>query len=74
METMETDTYPLQTTHITGLGLSHSLAIRWANTRQGYWRVAHSPILSRTLDNKWLEQQGYVPLSKLYKRYKERSQ
>ena len=57
-----------------GLGLSHRLAIQWANTRQGYWRVAHSPILSRTLDNKWLEQQGYVPLSKLYKRYKERSQ
>lgn len=57
-----------------GLGLSHSLSIQWANTRQGYWRIAHSPILSRTLNNKWLEQQGYVSLSELYKRYKERSQ
>jgi RNA-directed DNA polymerase len=57
-----------------GLGLSHSLSIQWANTRQGYWRIAHSPILSRTLTNKWLEQQGYVSLSERYKRYKERSQ
>ena len=57
-----------------GFGIQHRLAIQWANTRGGYWRTAHSPILSRTLTNKWLEQQGLTPLSELYKRYKERSQ
>jgi RNA-directed DNA polymerase len=57
-----------------GLGIQHSLAIQWANTRQGHWRIAHSPILSRTLSNKWLKQQGFVPLSELYKRYNQRSQ
>jgi RNA-directed DNA polymerase len=57
-----------------GFGLSHQQAYEWANTRKGYWRTAHSPILSQTLNNKWMEQQGYVPLSELYKRYKERTQ
>lgn len=55
-------------------GIQHSQALEWANTRKGHWRTAHSPILCRTLSNKWIKQHGYVPLSELYKRYKERSQ
>ena len=55
-------------------GVHHAQAVQWANTRKGCWHIAHSPILSRSLPNKWLNQQGFVPLSDLYKRYKERSQ
>jgi RNA-directed DNA polymerase len=32
------------------LGISRAKAYQWANTRRGYCRVAHSPILSRTLN------------------------
>jgi RNA-directed DNA polymerase len=55
-------------------GIQHDLAIQWANTRRGHWRIAHSAILSRSLPNKWLKQQGFVALSELYKSYKHRSQ
>jgi RNA-directed DNA polymerase len=61
-------------TRLKGLGIQDTQAYEWANTRKGYWRTAHSPILCRTLNNKWIKQQGYVPLSELYKGYKERSQ
>jgi RNA-directed DNA polymerase len=56
------------------LGIHHDLAIQWANTRRGHWRIAHSAILSRGLPNKWFIQQGFVSLSEMYKRYKQRSQ
>jgi RNA-directed DNA polymerase len=55
-------------------GIQHNLAIQWANTRHGAWHIAHSPILSRSLPSKWLKQQGFIPLSELYKRYKQRAQ
>jgi group II intron reverse transcriptase/maturase len=61
-------------TRLKGLGIQATQAYEWANTRKGYWRTAHSPILCRALNNKWIKQQGYVPLSELYKAYKERSQ
>ena len=41
------------------LGLDKERAWMWANTRKGYWRTAHSPILLRTLSNQRLKQAGY---------------
>ncbi|WP_052090404.1 group II intron reverse transcriptase/maturase [Desulfosporosinus sp. HMP52] len=32
-------------------GISEEQAWMWANTRKGYWRIAHSPILSQVLSN-----------------------
>jgi RNA-directed DNA polymerase len=52
------------------LGATSDKAYQWSNTRKGSWRTAHSPILAKTLTNKWLESQGYVSLKELYKKSK----
>jgi RNA-directed DNA polymerase len=48
------------------LGLDKQKAWEYANTRKGYWRIADSPILHRTLTNKILEKRGLVSISALY--------
>ena len=48
------------------LGLKHYEAIRWANTRLGYARVANSPILSTTISNERLKRFGLVSLLDQY--------
>jgi len=47
-------------TNLKRLGLDEERAWMWANTRKGYWRTAHSPILLRTLSNQRLKQAGYL--------------
>ncbi|HHU32593.1 MAG TPA: maturase [Clostridia bacterium] len=42
------------------LGISKEQAWMWANTRKGYWRVAHSPILMRALSNERFKRVGYL--------------
>ena len=49
------------------LGIPKSKAWEWANTRKGYWRIANSFILSRSLTNEYLASLGYVDISKRYK-------
>jgi RNA-directed DNA polymerase len=49
------------------LGINKGKAYEWGNTSKKYCRVAHSPILCRTLDNKFFERAGYVGFSKYYK-------
>lgn len=49
-------------------GIPHSKAYEWGNTRKGYWRIANSPILSRTLTNKYFE---ILSLKSLSARYQE---
>ena len=46
-------------TNLKKLGLEEERAWMWANTRKGYWRTAHSPILLRTLSNERLKRAGY---------------
>ena len=41
------------------LGCMHELALQWANTRKGYWRIANSPILAMTLNNDFLKNHGW---------------
>ncbi len=40
-------------------GIPESKAWEWANTRKGYWRIANSWILSRTITNQRIEEMGY---------------
>ena len=42
------------------LGINRYKAWEFANTRKGYWRIAISPILGRTVSNQWLKDQGYL--------------
>ena len=48
------------------VGISEEQAWMWANTRKGYWRIAHSPILSRALSNKRFERAGYLSFTECY--------
>lgn len=41
-------------------------AWEWANSRLGYWRIAHSWILTRSLTNEYLASIGYDDISKRY--------
>lgn len=42
------------------LGVNKQKAWQWANTRKGYWHIANSFILSRTITNERLTQWGFV--------------
>ena len=48
------------------LGVKNEQARMWANTRKGYWRTAHSPILLRTLSNERFKRAGYLSLMECY--------
>ena len=45
------------------LGIDNFKAWEYANTRKGYWRISKSPILARTLTNKYLKEQGFITLT-----------
>jgi len=47
-------------------GIKEKQAWMWANTRKGYWRTAHSPILSRALSNERFKRAGYLSLMECY--------
>ena len=48
------------------LGLNHYQAIKFANTRKGYWRVANSVILNTTLTNQFFTDLGLKSLTRQY--------
>ena len=48
------------------LGLNHYQAIKFANTRKGYWRVANSDILTTTLTNQFFNDLGLKSLTRQY--------
>jgi RNA-directed DNA polymerase len=48
------------------LGIKEEQAWMWANTRKGYWRTAHSPILLRALSNVRFKNAGYLSLMECY--------
>jgi group II intron reverse transcriptase/maturase len=49
------------------LGINKYKAWEWANTRKGYWHIANSYILSRTITNVRLRLAGYLFLSDYYR-------
>lgn len=48
------------------LGLNSNKAWQYANTRKSYWKTSSSPILSKTLTNKYLKKIGLVSISEAY--------
>lgn len=49
------------------LGVPSEKAYEWGNTRKGYWRIASSHILHRSITDKRLALRGYQDLLKQYK-------
>lgn len=47
-------------------GIKEYKAWEYANTRKGYWKISNSPILSRCLRNKTLENLGFLSLLDYY--------
>jgi RNA-directed DNA polymerase len=47
-------------------GIDRQKAWEWANSRKGYWRIANSPILARTISNDLLKRAGYLSLMGCY--------
>jgi RNA-directed DNA polymerase len=41
------------------LGINKQKAYEWSNSSKGYCRIAHSPILNRSLNNEYWSKQGY---------------
>ncbi len=52
--------------NLKGLGIEEEQAWMWANTRKGYWRTAHSPILRIALSNVRFKRRGYLSLMECY--------
>ncbi len=48
------------------LGIDSHKAWEWANTRKGYWHIANSFILSRTITNERLRHAGFIFFSDYY--------
>lgn len=46
-------------------GIPKWQAYQWGNSRKGYWRVSHSPILQRALNSSLLRKEGYLSLTEL---------
>ena len=49
------------------LGLNHESALKYANTRKGYWRISNSPVLSTTLRNEVLKEKGIIFFFEYYR-------
>ena len=52
------------------LGINKYKAYEWANTRKGYWRIAGSFILNRSITSAKLREAGYVFFSDCYRKVK----
>lgn len=48
------------------LGIPEWQAYQWGNSRLGYWRIAGSPVLTRSITNKLLAQAGYYDIQDRY--------
>ena len=48
------------------LGIPKGKAYEWGNSRKGYWRISKSPVLHRTLDNRFFESNQLKSLAKRY--------
>lgn len=48
------------------LGIKSGKAYEWSNSRKGYCRIAHSPIVCRVLTNEYFTRLGYVGFTNYY--------
>ncbi len=52
--------------NLISLGIPRPKAYEWGNTRKGYWRIANSPILNRSLTKEYFNSISYQSLSARY--------
>jgi RNA-directed DNA polymerase len=52
--------------HLEKLGIKSGKAYEWSNSRKGYCRAAHSPILCRALNNEYFTRQRYIGFVNYY--------
>ena len=50
------------------LGIPKYKAYQYSNTRKGYWRISNSPIVHKSINNKYLESLGFVSLTSKYQK------
>ena len=50
------------------MGIPKWQAYQWGNSRLGYWRIAGSPVLTRSMTNEKLASSGYFDILKQYER------
>lgn len=55
-----------RTANLQKLGISPQKSYEWGNSRKGYCRVAHSPILYRALNNDYFAKHGYIGFANYY--------
>ena len=55
-----------KTLNLLRLGIKQHQAYQWGNSRKGYCRVAHSPILCRALNNEYFTRQRYIGFANYY--------
>lgn len=55
------------------LGVPSGKAYEWGNSRKGYWRLSHSPVLDITLDSSYWDYQGLKSLQLRYGNLRQRS-
>lgn len=67
MEMLETSANTLQEP-TTMWRRAESGITQWANTRKGYWRTAHSPILTRAISMDNLKRAHYPTLTEYYEK------
>jgi RNA-directed DNA polymerase len=52
--------------HLIKLGIGKQKAYEWSNSRKGYCRIAHSPILCVALNNKYFTRLKYIGFTNYY--------
>jgi len=52
--------------HLIKLGIKSQKAYEWSNSRKGYCRVAHSPILCRALSNEYFTRLRFIGFTNHY--------
>ncbi|WP_025436036.1 group II intron reverse transcriptase/maturase [Peptoclostridium acidaminophilum] len=57
--------------NLTKLGIPEWQAYQWGNTRLGYWRIAGSAVLSRSITNEKLVQAGYYDFPAQYEQLRK---
>ena len=55
------------------LGIPEGQAYQWGNTRLGYWRIAGSAVLSRSITNEKLVRAGYYDIQARYELLRKRT-
>ncbi len=53
-------------TNLVTLGIKGQKAYEWSNSRKGYCRVSHSPILSLALNNEYFTRLGFLGFANYY--------